>query len=532
MRLLDAGTGVGKQNGDIRAVTHGLDGQSSTTIVRFHRVDSVVHNIEKDLHQLISVAAHSGKDRLQLKIDFCAGIAQIESAQLNGVRNDGVEIEERPFGRDLASETQQVANKCFGAAGLVANFGRDGPGLFSQRSIVSEEIGIAQNRGQGIIDFMGGTGSELPQRHELFGLDQLSLKALKIFDGLFSAREKPRTIPVRHVLTQKYQETKRNCGEQNGHQPEFTDSGRIVGEFDRVYRKNRQRNDGRHGQTGRDDAFALFLIAIFGRRGIRDIIESVSVLIGDQAGGAEPHEGRNKRQIVKTAGVINPEADGDINHQRRKHVHRYGAKKMGVDSTPGTAALEPKHAETDDGDHVLNIRDQVVSEVILTKRGLGIHPRKHNEGIKKDPPGEKQHKIEIAEAEREFAALQVRTKSERGHKRNATQEKNDVARIQVREGLVEIDLVVGPLKLADHPKRARHRGKHPENIAAPVRGAGVEQEPGICDERHETLRDVAEGVERLARRNRQGDHSVGTNEQAEQGCNPSIGAGRGHGSYP
>ncbi len=152
-----------------------------------HGVHCVIHNIEEHLHQLISVAAYTGKHGLQLEFNFCTGIAEVKRAQLHSICHHRVEIKQSALGGHLSSKAQEIANKSFGAAGLVADFRRYRPGFFRKRCIVGQKIGIAEDRGKGIIDFMRSASGELAKRHELFGLHELGLQPLQTFNGLLGA---------------------------------------------------------------------------------------------------------------------------------------------------------------------------------------------------------------------------------------------------------------------------------------------------------------------------------------------------------
>ena len=85
----------------------------------------------------------------------------------------------------------------------------------------------------------------------------------------------------------------------------------------------------------------------------------------------------------------------------------------------------------------------------------------------------------------------MRAERQRGHHGNAAQEKYDVHRIIVRHRAMEIDLIVRPLKLPDHPERATHGNQHPEKISSPVRSSGIQKKTGVGKERHNTLGQVS-----------------------------------------
>ena len=93
--------------------------------------------LKKHLHQLVSIAAYAGKNGFQLEIDFAAGVAKIERTKLHGVGDHGVEIQQGAFCRHLPGETQQVADQCFRAARLIANFPGDCPRIFRKATASS-----------------------------------------------------------------------------------------------------------------------------------------------------------------------------------------------------------------------------------------------------------------------------------------------------------------------------------------------------------------------------------------------------------
>ena len=126
----------------------------------FHGIDRVVDDVEEDLHQLIAVAPHSRQHGFELQFDSGFRRTQIERAKLHRVGDDGIDVQEGALWGNLASEAEQVAHQSFGAASLVADLGGGRAGLVGQLGIVSEQIGVTQNRGQWIIDFVSGTSSE------------------------------------------------------------------------------------------------------------------------------------------------------------------------------------------------------------------------------------------------------------------------------------------------------------------------------------------------------------------------------------
>jgi len=143
--------------------------------------NGIANDIEKYLHQLIAIAAHAGKNGFELCFDARRARAQIESAKLDRVGDNRVDVEKRALCGNLPRKTEEVANESFGSAGLVANLGGSGAGFIRQRHVVGEKIGITKDSSQRIVDFVGSAGCQLPERDELFRLHHLRLEALQVF---------------------------------------------------------------------------------------------------------------------------------------------------------------------------------------------------------------------------------------------------------------------------------------------------------------------------------------------------------------
>ena len=85
----------------------------------------------------------------------------------------------------------------------------------------------------------------------------------------------------------------------------------------------------------------------------------------------------------------------------------------------------------------------------------------------------------------------MRQEGQRGHQGDAAQEEQNVTWIQLGKRPMKIYLVISPLKLAYHPQCTAQRDQHPEDVAPPVRCTGVEKQPGVGNQRYDTLDDVS-----------------------------------------
>ena len=182
---------------------------------------------------------------------------------------------------------------------------------------------------------------------------------------------------------------------------------------------------------------------------------------------------------------------GYVDRQRRQHIERRGTEKIRVHQPPRAFGPQPQRRQSSDNDHVLDVRHQIVVEVVLPFRRQRVHPREDDEDVQEGPPGEQRHEIEIAEAKLQLALPAVRLQSECRHDRYAAEEENNVAAIDDRNRLVRVDLVVRPIKLAQHPQSATQRQKHPKDVAPPMGSARVQQQKGVGYQRHHALHQVS-----------------------------------------
>src|SRR5262249_5314722 len=98
------------------------------------------------------------------------------------------------------------------------------------------------------------------------------------------------------------------------------------------------------------------------------------MLIGDKPGEPKPEKGRDQGYVVKTSGGISMTANRDVDAQRREHVKCGAAEQMSIHGPPGAFGSEPKPCQPHDNDHVLNVRYDVVIEVVLPLGRHGVHP--------------------------------------------------------------------------------------------------------------------------------------------------------------
>src|SRR5580658_2213637 len=122
VRFLDARTGIEEKDDDVSAVAKSLN-REDATLGRFHGVDGVADHVEKNLHQLVAIAANSRQDGFELEFDADSAGAEIERAKLHGIGHHGVDVQEGALRGNLPGEAQEIADERLCAASLIADFG-------------------------------------------------------------------------------------------------------------------------------------------------------------------------------------------------------------------------------------------------------------------------------------------------------------------------------------------------------------------------------------------------------------------------
>ena len=107
--------------------------------VRFHRIDSIVDEIKKNLHQLIAITAYARKHGFKLQLDPCFW-RTIERTKLYRVGDDRIDVEKCALRRNLSRKAKKIADERFRPASLVANFTGARTSFVRKRWIIGEQI--------------------------------------------------------------------------------------------------------------------------------------------------------------------------------------------------------------------------------------------------------------------------------------------------------------------------------------------------------------------------------------------------------
>ena len=159
---------------------HDLDAGGAADFM--NRVVGVVQDVEENLLQLVSVADDIGQSFVEMFDDIDAVTVEVVRAQLDGAAQNQVELHGIALRRHLAGKAEQVLHDLFGAL----RFLQDDAQVFSrgvwQVGILQQQIGKAENRGQGIVYFVGDAGDELSDGCHFLGMNQFAAQFGRVGD--------------------------------------------------------------------------------------------------------------------------------------------------------------------------------------------------------------------------------------------------------------------------------------------------------------------------------------------------------------
>ena len=156
--------GLAGANADFAVIAGFLDG-----------VVGVIENIEENLLQLLRIADGHLEIFVELFGDFDAMTGKVVAAEANGLAKDGIDLHGLALSGALASKAQKALHDFLGSLGFAKNDlqffagGRGNLGIFEQ------QVGEAEDRGEGIVDFVSDAGDQAADGGHFFGVRELGL---------------------------------------------------------------------------------------------------------------------------------------------------------------------------------------------------------------------------------------------------------------------------------------------------------------------------------------------------------------------
>src|SRR5271163_2984445 len=400
----------------------------------------------ENLEQLVRVAADGGEDAAIFKFDADIFFAQIEIAQLHRAGKDGIQVQQLLFGRNLARKAEQIGDEFLGAARLFANFLPEGIGATLGGILEGQQVGVAEDGGKRVIDFVRGAGGQLAQRRELFGLNEMGLETLDVFERIPKIVNQLSAFLIDQVLAQENQRADdKNRGQGHQHS-EFPDRDGRIAELQVPNRQQRSRQAADTGQTRGPLGIALD----WRGHGLRLKFQ----IARDDAGDADPDKGAKHGQTEQISVVGNYAAHGEVEDKNSGDVQGRGAEEMAVNLAPGALGAKEQNSEAD-RDH--QIFDEICGNIARMKQrwfGLNAFPGHGRENINIEPDDSEQQQIDQAEAKCLAHFPGVGHERDGGHERNGVQKKEQI-RGEGRLSLVlQAKLGVNNDENSGEPKRA------------------------------------------------------------------------------
>jgi hypothetical protein len=194
----------------------------------------------------------------------------------------------------------RAVNLVLNALGLSAVF-------WGQGRNVGEEFGIAEDGGERIADFVGGASRKAAEGDEFFGVRDLLLDSVEIFDGIGGEFHKVAEFVSQQIELPIDESAQEEHSAENQAQTECGYVRRNIFVVKTEDGDNGQRENAQHGAAGSPDALAQF---------------TIRPLIGDRlqgwarsGKGNEKKDRQQKGSVVKTSRIIPAGVDGYTEEQ-------------------------------------------------------------------------------------------------------------------------------------------------------------------------------------------------------------------------
>ena len=160
------------------------DHQPAAAVGLQHGLLGVGDDVEENLLQLVRVGDGLGQVAVEFAHDLDVVHREFVIAQLDGALQDVVHARQRAFRFLLAREREQVLHDLLAAQRQVVDLEQAVAGALVQILAQLQELGIAHDAGERIVQLVGNAGDQFADGGEFFGLDQLLLQQLFVADVL------------------------------------------------------------------------------------------------------------------------------------------------------------------------------------------------------------------------------------------------------------------------------------------------------------------------------------------------------------
>src|SRR6266852_5735337 len=149
-------------------------------------VNRVVHDIQKDLLELVWVGGGDGEIPRQVQVDTDVVHTQVIITQRQRLFESLVNLHLNTLRLVLAGETQEILHDAVGALCLLVKFVGILDSLLPHLSAGSQQLAVAEDGGKRVVQFVRDAGDQLTDRRQFLAVEQLLLGAAQVFVGLAS----------------------------------------------------------------------------------------------------------------------------------------------------------------------------------------------------------------------------------------------------------------------------------------------------------------------------------------------------------
>src|SRR6266436_2677565 len=149
-------------------------------------VNRVVHHVQKDLLELVRIGGRHGEILRQVQMDTDVVHAQVIITQCQGLLQGLIDLHRDALRLVLAGKAKEVLHDAVGTLGLLIKFVGVLDSLLSHLSAGGQQLAVAEDGGQRVVQFVSDSGNQLPDRCQLLAMEQLLLSTAQVFISLAS----------------------------------------------------------------------------------------------------------------------------------------------------------------------------------------------------------------------------------------------------------------------------------------------------------------------------------------------------------
>ena len=147
-----------------------------------HGIERVIDDVQENLFDLVRIG-HDRRERF-LYLAFHPNVvhAEVIITQRQGFVEHSPQVDFRFLRLALPGKREQVLHHAVGSLGLFEQLADKILSAFAQ-PLAFEQLRVAEDRGERIVELVGDAGNQLPHRRHLLALQELFLRQAKVLVG-------------------------------------------------------------------------------------------------------------------------------------------------------------------------------------------------------------------------------------------------------------------------------------------------------------------------------------------------------------